>query len=39
MKLLQGIFSFIDIKLWHNIKNSIFPQENELFHHFMQMIQ
>ena len=25
---------FVDIKLWHKIKNGIFPQENELFHHF-----
>ena len=31
MQLLQGILYFIDIKLWHNSKNHIFPQENELF--------
>ena len=30
MQLLQGILCFIDIKMWHNIENSIFPHEKEL---------
>ena len=35
MQLLQRMLYFIDIKLWHIIKDSIFPQENERFHHFL----
>ena len=39
MQLLQVILCFIDIKLWHNIKNSLFAQENELFHQANDLVK